>query len=393
MRRKSTVRKKSVYKELVCWELWKLCKIPMLYVFVLLCIGFNSLLIFGSRYEQAYVLYVGDVRQTVGKQMGPSFEYQVRKLPDSEEKQRLLQETAGKTDIFESYDVREIARVWTSRYLVGGWVARALEWKYEKQEKRVQELAAQDASMDVAAAGMTKPVFDALFMQVCRAVIAEGLLLAVLAALYICRSEYAQRTWQTVYASKRGRYVQREKFWAGILYTETAYGLTALASCGVFAAAWQLGEIWKTQMSTQFYDMHVMGMELPFVPWADFTMRSYLAAVLLLGAVVGVVFYLLGYLAGLLVNHSYAAFTVLFVLAAVNLALIMLAGNRGSWGIYEAAMWTPVAFWWSHPLWFTDMGINAVIPWQECVSGAFCLLAAGLLLILGFGHFYRQDLQ
>ena len=218
------------------------------------------------------------------------------------------------------------------------------------------------------------------------------MLLAVFAARHICGYETIERTWPPGYASKHGRQVQREKFCAGLLYALAAYGVTAAASCSVFAGVWRLGEIWETNMSAQFYFISSMGMKLPFIPWADFTMRSYLASVLALGAVVAVVFYLLGYLAGLLAKNSYVGFTVLFVLCALNFEIVMLAADRGSWGIYEAALWTPVIFWWSHPLWFSDMGINAVLPWQECIVGALCLAGAAMLLIRVFRHFYRKDL-
>ena len=385
-------RKQPACRELVGWEIKKLCAVPMMYVFVFLCIGFNILLILGSRYGEDYVAYVREARQTTGSRMGARFQEQAKKLPDSEEKKRLLSETEGAEDIFETYDAGETAWLLISRYRVKGWVADALERKYQKQEQRVQELAMEDASMDVGAAGMTKTLFDMLFWQLCRAVITEGLLLAVFAALYICGCEQMERTWQTVYASKRGRQVQREKFCAGLLCALAAYGVTAAVSCGVFAGVWRLGEIWETNMSAQFYFISSMGVKLPFISWADFTMRSYLAAVLALGAVVAVVFYLLGYLAGLLAKNSYVGFTVLFVLCALNFEIVLLAGDQGRWGIYEAALWTPVFFWWSHPLWFSDMGINAVVPWQECIAGALCVAKAAVLLIWGFRHFYRKDL-
>lgn len=385
-------RKTLALRELVGWEIKKLCTMPMMYIFVLLCIGFNILMILGSRYGEAYVAYVREARQTTGSQMGVRFQEQAKKLPDSEEKELLLRETEGAEDIFETYDAGKTAQLLISRYRVEGWAADALERKYQKQEQRVQELAAQNAAMDVGAAGMTKELFDLLFLQLCRAVITEGMLLAVFAALYICGCEQMERTWQTVYTSKHGRRVQREKFCAGLLYVLAVYGVTAAVSCGAFAGAWKLGGLWDTNMSTQFYFISSMGMKLPFIPWRNFTMRGYLAAVIALGAVVAAVFYLLGYLAGLLAKNSYIGFTVLFVLGALNFEVVMLAGDRGIWGIYEAALWTPVIFWWSHPLWFSDMGMNAVVPWQECLVGALCMVGAAVLLAWGFRRFYRKDM-
>lgn len=379
--------------ELVCWELRKLYRMPMLHVFLLLCIGFNMQLVLGDRYGEDYVAYVKQAASLAGDRMGQAFSERVEKLADSREKERLLCETKNTADIFEDYDAMDTAFLLVGRYRVDGWVAKALEKKYQKQQGRIQELAAAGISMEVGAAGMTKPLFDALFGRLCRAVLTQGLLIAVFAALYISGSERAGRTWMMVYATRRGRSVQQEKFLAGFFYALAAYGTLALVSCAFFAASWRLGDIWKTHMSTQFYFVYSMGARLPFVSWSDFTMCSYLVAVLLMGIVVAAVFYLFGYLAGLLAKNSYVGFAALLLIGALNFEIVLLAGNAGRWGIYEAAMWTPVIFWWSHPLWFTDMGIQAVIPWQECAVGAFCIVQAAVLLTVGFRYYNRKDFR
>lgn len=379
--------------ELARLELKKLCGVRMLYVFFVLCIVFNMQLVLGGRYGEDYVAYVKQARNQAGSRMGDAFSIRLQKLADTKEKTKLLRETAGAEDTFKNYSAAETALKMIGTFRMDGWVAEAMERKYQKQEQRIRALAAQEASMDVGAAGMTQAVFDALFQKLCRAVLIEGMLIAVVVALYSSGLEQFARTWHTVYTSRRGRYIQREKFLTGLLYTVTMYGILALASSVVFAAFWRLGEIWTTHMSTQFYAVYSMGMRLPFIPWADglSSMRGCLAAVLLLGMVLAVAFYLFGYLAGLLAKNSYVGFLSVCLLCALNFELIMLAGNAGRWGIYEAAMWTPAAFLGSHSLWFTDMGINAVIPWQECAVAALCLVQAAVLLSCGFRHYYRKD--
>ncbi len=63
------------------------------------------------------------------------------------------------------------------------------------------------------------------------------------------------------------------------------------------------------------------------------------------------------------------------------------------WGIYEAAMWTPFLLWWQQPQWFSDMGINAIVPWQECRTAGVCMGASVILLYAGFWYFARKDLK
>lgn len=374
------------------WELKKLCAIRALHLFVLLCIGFNTLLVTGSVYGEDKIACVRQVRDLAGSRMGADFSRQAARLKDSEQKVWLLQQTQGARDLLDGYDAGRTAQQIIGQYRVKGWVADALKRKYQRQENRIRALARRGASMDVGAAGMTTVLFDALFAKLCRVILAEGMLVAVLTALYLCHKEHMERTWQIVYTTKHGRQIQREKSCAGLLYAVAAYGFQAVVSCLIFANAWQLGGIWDTDMATQFYNFYAMGRKLPFVPWADFQMRSYLAAVLTLGLALVVVFYMLGNVAGLLVNNGYAAFLILLVLAALRFETALLAGNAGNWAIYEVVLWSPVMLWWLQPLWFSDMGIHAVIPWQECVAGALCILLCGLLLALGYRHFYRKDL-
>lgn len=127
---------------------------------------------------------------------------------------------------------RGSAKLLIGTYRMEGWPAEALERKYQKQEQRIHELDAADASMDLGAAGMTKMLFEFLFAKLCRAVITEGMLTAVFAALYMSGCEQTERTWQIVYATRRGRMVHREKLLAGFFYTMAVY----VAPLGIFLA-------------------------------------------------------------------------------------------------------------------------------------------------------------
>lgn len=365
----------------------------MLWVFLLLCMVFNILLIAGNCYGSDYVSYVKEARQVTGNRLGAEFDSRAAKLPESDYKQDFVSEAKGAEDIFENYDTGELVQIYLSQYRITGWVADILEWKYQKQGQRVQELARQDASMDVAAAGMTEELFSFLFQKLCRAMVTEGMLLAVFMALYICGSEWMARTWPVVYTSRRGRAVQIEKLAAGALCAIASYVAITGVSSAVFAAVWKLGDIWEADMSTQFYSIASMGLKLPFIPWTTFTLRGYFMAVLAMGGIVVLVFYSIGYFWGLVMKNSYAGFVFLLASVALNFEWIMITGNNAWWGLYEAALWTPVAFWWFQPLWFSDMGISALVPWQECAVGLLCAIMAGVLLAAGLRYFNHKDMK
>lgn len=379
--------------ELVKWEVKKLLSLPMIFIFMVLCILFNLFMAYSFSWGEGveYVQFINKVTKEIGGQMGEEFDRMAAALPEQEGREWLLAETSGRTDLFEGYQTVEIADYYIGYFGMTGFVADALERKYTKLQGRVEELAERDASMDLAAAGMTRVLLEHLFGQLCRMVITEGMLLAVFLALYLCGNEQMQRTHWIVYTTRTGRLIMREKWAAGIGVALLGYGILAGSMVGGFAGIWRMGEIWKADLSSQFYMVSDLGAWLPFVSWADFTVGGYLAAVIGMGAVVVAIFYGLGFLFGLLVRHMYGGFLAVLVFVAINFELIIIAGNGGFWGMYEIMQWTPVGVWWEVPLWFSEMGASRLVGWQECWNGGIWSVIFLALNLGGYRIFCRKD--
>ncbi len=295
-------------RELIAWELRKLWSLPMFPVFLLLCLVFNVLLITGSRYNNDYVRYVSEVTERVGGQMGADFDTSLAELPQSEYRDTLIAQTAGATDIYEDYDTAQISDLYVEIYHLTGAAAAAIEQKCDKLQDSVGTLAAQDASLSLSAAGMTKPLMESLFYTACRAVILEGMLLAVLMALYSCGCEKLSRTEHIVYSTRTGRNVQYAKAAASALSALISYLVLAAATITVFVLLWKPGAVWDASMSSQFNYYIAIIYKLPFITWAPFTMRGYLAATLALSTAVLLIFHGLGFASGLLTGDAYKGF-------------------------------------------------------------------------------------
>lgn len=378
-------------RELFAWELRKLWTLPMIAVFLALCALFNTLILFGSRYGEDYVSYVANVTREIGGQMGESFDGQLSKLPNTQYKNTLTAETSGAVDIFAQFDAASIGSLYIRTYNITGAQADLLERKYEKLQNAVKLLDEQDASLSLSAAGMTKSLMDTLFQQLSRAVITEGLLLAVLMALYSSGYEGLNRTALAVYSTRTGRSIQRTKLAASSLSALLAYVLLSAFSVGLFSFLWDMGPIWNASMSSQFNYINSMGLKLPFITWAPFTVAEYLAATIGLGAAVVLLFHGFGFAAGLVVGDAYRGFILLLVCAALNFAALILAGDGARWMLYQLVQWSPITLWWFQPLWFTDMNISAILPWQEFWEAVFCTGLGAALLLLAGRYFHRKD--
>lgn len=368
----------------------------MFAVFLLLCIGFNSFLILGNPYandQGSYIDYVAEVTEEIGGQMGTQFDAALEALPASIHRDILIPESYGAVDILDNYDASQIYDFYANLYIIHGSAAQRMEHKFEMLQTSVDELAQQDASLSLSAAGMTKPLLDNLFQKLCRAVITEGMILSVLMALYACGYEGLSRTQTSVYSSKTGRTIQKSKLVASAIAALVAYGFLATASLAVFALAWRLGPIWDASMSSQFYYVTSMGAIFPFLTWSQFTVGAYLAATLLLGAAVVLIFQLLGFAAGLFVGNAYYGFVLCFLFAVLEFGAMMLCGDGGLWSLYQMIQWTPIPLWWGQNLWFTGLAFETVVPYQECWSALLCLITMGVLTFALYRRFQRKDVK
>lgn len=390
---------------LLKWEIKKIWSLPMISVFFLLCIVFNALLVLNTagqcgREGLGYIRFINSIITVTGNQMGFQFDQKLELLPEFHDiegsclrfRQTLISETKGLTDQFDTCSTSQIGDFLISRYRITGPAADALVKKYAKLQSSADALASRDASLSLSAAGMTKPLLDSLFGTLCRAVITEGILLAILTALYTYGNDRLSRTCPIVYASKTGRHIQLIKAAAGLLASLTAYVLLAAVSVLVFAAVIRPGSIWAASVSSQFHYQNVLGLRLPFITWIPFTTAGYLSAVLALGAAAVTIFYGFGFLSGLTAGNTYKGFLLCFAGFALNFEALVLSGEGGLWMLYEALQWTPAAFWWNQPAWFTDMGISALLPWQESLVAVFCTLFCTGLLLIAFRRFYKEDI-
>ena len=144
-------------------------------------------------------------------------------------------------------------------------------------------------------------------------------------------------------------------------------------------------------MSSQFNYLTDMLVIRPFLTWGDFTVAQYLAAALALGAVVTAIFSLLASVCGTLVWNTYLAALVLGVVCFGGIGMVSVLGELGWWTAYLVLTFQPAMIWLTCSGWFTELGLNAVLPWQETIAAGLNLLLWGGGAALALRRFYRED--
>ena len=348
---------------LAIYEWRKLFRLPALWAFLALCLAFNGLLMGTlSPYDRAFFNDTSADAAVLGQRVDRDFLEGLSGLPETENRTMLLQSVTGLEDIFETYDTGVLSDFYAGVVERSPLAEEWMTWKYGLLSERVDHLARTDAALDLYAGPATYDSHQFLFGTLFRTILCESAILAMLGTLL-----------------------------AAIPASAALYGLLAVCTLVPYFLLYDYSGVWDASVSSQFNYFSDMLVVRPFLTWGDFTVGQYLAAALALGAALVAVFSLLASVCGLLVRSPYLAALVLGVVCFGGMGVISALGELGWWAAYLIACFQPVVVWLSCSAWFTELGLNAVLPWQESIAVGlnFLLLGAGTLLALR--RFDRRD--
>ena len=377
---------------LVYCEWRKLFHLPALWAFLGLCLVFNGLLIATqSPYDRAFFNDTSADAELLGQRVDGEFLAGLSAMPETENRKLLLQSVAGLEDVFETYDTGELADFYTGVVKTSPLAMEWMTWKYGLLAERVEHLAQTDAALDLYAGPATYGSHQFLFGALFRAILGESAILAMLGTLYLLGYEGLHQTEGLVCATRTGRRLWGVKLLAALPASTVLYGLLASFTLTPYFLLYDYGGIWSASVSSQFNYFSDMLFVRPFLTWGDFTVGQYLTAALVLGAALTAVFSLLAAVFGIFIRNSYLAALALMALCFGGLGMVSALGELGWWAVYLIACFQPVIVWLSCSAWFTELGLTAVLPWQETIAVGLNLLLLGGGAILVLRRFSRKD--
>lgn len=379
-------------RRLLAYEWGKLFHLPALWVFLGLCLAFNGLLL-GSVTpgDQAFFHQTSQAAETLGVRVGADFVAGLSQLPQTEERDLLLQAVAGLENTFEAYDTDELANFYQSVTEGDPLAQRWMAWKYDLLQGRVEHLADTGAALDLYAGPATHGSHQFLFNTLIRAVVTEGILAGVLSTIWLTGCEGVWRTGGQLCVTRTGRKLWRVKLLAALGADLLLYALLALATLGAYFLLLDYGGLWASSVSSQFNYYSEMFYIRPYLTWGDFTVGQYLAATLAGGGALTAVFTLLAGALGLLTGHAYAAAIGVVLFCTLSVGAASGLATAGWWTAYLLANFLPVNLWLSLSAWFTEMGLYGAVPWQETAGLAVSLALTGGAALWALGRFHRKD--
>lgn len=378
--------------KLTVYEWKKLLGLPVLWVFLGLCLAFNILLIASlSFYDRAFFNETSATAEVLGQRVDQAFQDGLSAMPATENKNLLLPAVTDLEDIFETYDTAILTEFYTGIVGNSPLASKWMTWKYDRLADRVAHLAETDAALDLYAGPATHGSHQFLFGSLLRAILCEGGILAMLGTLYLLGYEEMHRTEGLTYAARTGRRLRHIKVLSAISVSVLFYLLLSLASLTPYFLLYDYSGIWNASVSSQFNYLSDLLLVRPFLTWGDMTVARYLIAFLSLGAALTAVFSLLAAVCGSLLRNTYFAALVAGLLCFGGFGLTAALGEAGWWVPYLISNLQPTALWLSCGGWFTELGLNAVLPWQETAAVGLNLLLWGGGAILALRRFERKD--
>lgn len=378
---------------LLRYEWSKLARLPALWGVLVLCLAFNCLLIgSGDRWRWEWN-ETASMTGGLGQRVDTDFLDRLGWRPQSDYRDYLLSAAEGMTDVYADYDLKSLSNFYNDYVKSSPTAAALMERKYERLAERIAHLSETGAAMDWYGGPVTHNVHQFLYGVLMRAVLTEGAVLGMLSMLFLLGYENQQRTAAGVYASCTGRKLCCCKVLAGITWALSVYLLLAAVTLGIFLLFWDWSGVWGGSVSSQFNYVIDLFYPRPFFTWTDFTVGGYLAAAVGLGGLLTVVFALLAAICGTLMRNVYLSALLLTLLLCGGAAAQALCAQAGLWMGYALLTFQPVSVWLYINGWFTELGLNAFIPWQETVGTGLSLAVCGLETALALRHFWRKDVM
>ena len=361
----------------VAAEVAKLWRTAPLAWFLLALLGFNCLLALAGP-DPEYPRFVASARTGTAEGGDPL-------LPA-----RLASDLSGLPNVFADFDPVALGAAYQRSLRYEGVAAELMAAKYAQAVPVVAELAAAERALDPYYASDTNWLHDFLFGTLLGAVTLEGFLLAVAAGLQVHAVERHGGPEQLVFTSPAGRRLLKAKLTAALATTAAGHGCLALVTTVVAGLRYGLAGVWQDSVGSGFHLITdiVVG-QRPFFTWLDLSVGSYLALTLLVSLGLALVVGLISFTAGALLRNSYLGFGVVLLSGGILLAA-PFAGGVTLPGLLSAM--NPVWLWLKQPGWFTDGGLDMLLPHFETVGTAAWLGIGALAALFGYRRFGKADL-
>ncbi len=373
-------------------ELAKALHVPGMLALPLLSLALNAALLFGHLWLRPMMVEVDAVARDSGTQIDGAFLRALERRPESELKDRLL----ASAENMDAGSVPSHARTSAQDVIahMDTAVARGLAAvKYDRWLDRAGHLERTGGAGSVYAGPVTHDLHVFLFGTMVPVLIAEASLIGAAVVLYISELDARTGALSIVTTSALGRRAPLPRFAAALIIALAAYALIGAVTIGAtaFALGWGMGPAWGSDVASVFNIAMQGASARPFIPWRDFTVASYMACSLVLGALIVAGLIAMAHAVSMAFGRSEVRMACLAVCTFLPLAFCKLCALLGFSTAAALLAAAPAMLLTLSSQWFTDLGAYGLLPWQETVSSVFGVAVWGVAGHWAFRSWMRRD--
>lgn len=378
---------------LVREEFAKLVRTRMLLALAPLCLALNAALIFGHLWLRPALMEVAAVAEVAGVRVDDAFIAALAARPESEEARRLLT-GAEQMDAGSVFRHAEKSAAYEVGLADTDIAAACLSAKYQAWLDRAGRAAQTGAVCDVYAGAVTRDAHDMIFGTLVPALVIEASLVGVACVWYLADLDARTGARAVVLSTACGYPVVKPRLAASLIGMLGVYVVLAAVTLAAvaFALGWGVGPAWGSSVSSAFNGAVWGSSVRPFIPWADFSVATYLLTSLALGSMLAAGFVFMAHALLLACDmraaRSAAAFAVCAFAPLLLCKFCTVRGLSTAAALFSAC---PAMLLRLAPQWFTDLGFYGLTPWWETVSAVLAVCVWALVAHVELRLWIRRD--
>ena len=388
---------------MIVYECKRLLQNKALLCLFLICMAVCTVFI-GIYSHEAEIDWLQSVFRKTGTVYSDSYVQALQKTAEADENElktdwyrEMLENCKADRTFYETYNASEIYEMIANLKTADGRsispvALQLMQYKYAYLDRCIGRLQNDGTADDVYFDYATARIHTDLFVHFGTVVLICTCFFAVLCTLTCYWDDKLSNTQALVFASKKGRSLQKTKLFAPILISSAVYCLLTLFAYGLLFLKNDFTGIWEQSVASINNSSVVPDAEGPFVSWGSMTVGEYFVASLAVGYLVMLSFLLLAAAFGSADFAPLPTAGVLIALFAVVLLLIVSYFPNVNSILFYVLRMTGVGLVYYRGLWFSEGGFFTLIPYYETVSSLLCIFFNSMFFLLSCRYFKRKDL-
>lgn len=288
---------------------------------------------------------------------------------------------------YNNIDVMKMAENTISKEGYDGEDAEKIREKSSEFNRRFEEIKENKEEKYLFFSGINYRMHSFLFSTIFGNMNYEIAIIVVLLTTFILNYEFDNRTSLTVYSTKKGRNIIKDKLLASILSTLIFTTVILVVTLGVFFMVFDYSRVWGTSINSFFNWEN----QLPYISWFNLTIAQYLGSIIGIIYILQLIFLGITFILCKFIRSTYKAFTVFFIVYGIGILLPEIMNiNLKS---LVVSVFTPFTLAFNLSTRFMGFGMIYPMKYYEMITLSIWIIGVSILGYFSIKSFKRESIN